>query len=191
MPTFVHHRMTIFWTHEFLCFWHLWIFVNLKGIEGWRYDIIISISNSTQQTISHISPGQKWWLIVFEIKVSCNQWECSTCPHEVPSFFLWKGGKIFRFPNVFPSGSQVIPQDVPNTNLILSHMICPKLNSHVYINWKGEHMCFYFATWGPKTWSFYWEVPNISNKIGDGLINMALSPKKNKIKIKMWAHPTN
>jgi hypothetical protein len=38
-------------------------------------------------------------------------------------------------PNVFPCGSpssQVVPQDIPNSTLDLSHMVCPNSNSHVY-----------------------------------------------------------
>jgi hypothetical protein len=27
---------------------------------------------------------------------------------------------------------QVVPQDIPNSTLILSYMVCPKFNSHIY-----------------------------------------------------------
>jgi hypothetical protein len=35
-----------------------------------------------------ISPDQKWWSIVLEIKISCSQWEASTCAHDGPWLFL-------------------------------------------------------------------------------------------------------
>jgi hypothetical protein len=41
-----------------------------------------------------------------------------------------------------------------------------------------EHICFYFATKGPKR-CFYWGVPNVPKTFGDG-INVAPS-KQNKI----------
>jgi len=81
------------------------------------------------------------------------------------------GGRTFQFPNVFPSGSQSISQVL---NLFPKMFPIPtqfypiwfaQSSTPMYINWKGEHMCFYFATWGPKTWSFYWEVPNIPKKM--------------------------
>jgi hypothetical protein len=74
-------------------------------------------------------------------------------------FFLF----FFLFLNVFStfshqilkgfSSSQSIPkwvpQDVLNSTSILSLMVCPEFNSHVYkleMYAKGEHICFYFAT---------------------------------------------
>jgi hypothetical protein len=39
-------------------------------------------------------------------------------------FFFW-------VPNVFPSSSQCVPQDVLNSITLLSHMFCPKLNFHI------------------------------------------------------------
>ncbi len=47
---------------------------------------------------------------------------------------------LFPPPPLFPMcsleehspSSQVVPQDIPNSTLDLSHMVCPKFNSHVY-----------------------------------------------------------
>ncbi len=56
-------------------------------------------------------------------------------------------------------GSQYVPmgtlssQVVPNSTSVLSHMVYPKFNSHIYeLKWWaiGEHNCSYFVTWGPK-----------------------------------------
>jgi len=40
-----------------------------------------------------ISPGDKWWQTVLEIRISCNQWEGSACTHGVPKvfFLFWRG----------------------------------------------------------------------------------------------------
>jgi hypothetical protein len=46
-----------------------------------------------------------------------------------------------------------IPQDVPNNTSVLSHMVYPKFNSHVYKLkrfTKGEYICSHFVTGGPK-----------------------------------------
>jgi hypothetical protein len=56
-------------------------------------------------------------------------------------------------------GSQCVPmgtlssQVVPNSTSVLSHVVYPKFNSHIYeLKWSaiGEHNCSYFVTWGPK-----------------------------------------
>jgi hypothetical protein len=146
-----------------------------------------------------ISPGQKWWLIVLEIKISCSQWKGSACTHEGSSFFLLGGGErdrdFFVFslvPNVFISSSQCVPrcvpQDVPNSTWVLSHMVCPKFNSPIYKlkRWNpGVHICFYFASGSLKR-CFYWGHAQCSQKIADGPINMAPLKKK---KIKLWVYP--
>jgi hypothetical protein len=64
---------------------------------------------------------------------------------------------------LFFSGSQCVPikipkfsscsQGVPNGTSILSHMVCPKFNSHGYKlkRWAiGQHICFYFCDLGSK-----------------------------------------
>jgi hypothetical protein len=56
-------------------------------------------------------------------------------------FFLGGGGlpatynnntDFFVFSNMFPSSSQCVPQHVPNIITLLSHMLWPKLNFHIY-----------------------------------------------------------
>jgi hypothetical protein len=83
--------------------------------------------------------------------------------HEASNFSLLGGGrkwrdfeKTFLGPMGLPSNSQTIPQDIPNNISNLSHMFCPKFNSHVYKlkMWAiGEHM-------GEKT-CFNWGMPNV------------------------------
>jgi hypothetical protein len=67
----------------------------------------------------------------------------STCFHHVP----------LRFPS-----SQVIPESVPNSTSILSHMVCPKFNSHIHIRPLGK------AQW--------------SKRVADRSMNMAQGQKK-------------
>jgi hypothetical protein len=74
----------------------------------------------------------------------------STCFHHVP----------LRFPK-FSSYSE----SVPNSTSILSHMVCPKFNSHIHKLPLGK------AQW--------------SKKVTDRSMNMAKGKKKNKF----WAHP--
>jgi len=77
--------------------------------------------------------------------------------HHVPMWFL-KGSH----------NSQSFSPRHFNSMSILLHMVCPKLNSHVYKlkRWAiREHVCLYFATWGP-TRCFYWGVPNRTFMMG-------------------------
>jgi len=57
----------------------------------------------------------------------------SYCSHHVP----------MGFPKAFPS-SQVIPQDIPNSTSVLSHMVLPKVHPHVYklkrVSHRGAHL---------------------------------------------------
>jgi hypothetical protein len=61
-----------------------------------------------------------------------------------PGFFsFWgKGGRagieFFDF-LLFPSSSQCVPQDVPNSTTLLSHMLCPKLSSFILYSWAKGH----------------------------------------------------
>jgi hypothetical protein len=57
-------------------------------------------------------------------------------------------------------------------------MVCPKFNSHVY-KLKRWAIFLYIATGCPKR-CFYWGVPSVPKKNGDGPMNMAPSKKKNK-----------
>jgi hypothetical protein len=59
-----------------------------------------------------------------------------------PVVFPWSRCVLVKF----SKGSQVlkcVPQDVSNSTWVLSHMVCPKLNSHVYklkkVNSRGAH----------------------------------------------------
>ncbi len=99
-----------------------------------------------------VSLGKKWGWTVLEIKVSSSQWEGSARTHEPSNFFSSRKTAIFWFfrfsqcvPIMFSMSSQIlkgfpsfqsvfkcIPQDIPNSTWVLSHMICPKLNSPVY-----------------------------------------------------------
>jgi len=95
-----------------------------------------------------ISPGEKWWQTVLETKVACSQWKAQHALMRCPIFFFLRRGEGFFFcffpcshlvPYVFPlrsqSGSlnfQVVLQKVPNSSSLLSHIVCPKFNSHVY-----------------------------------------------------------
>jgi hypothetical protein len=100
------------------------------------------------------SLSEKWWQTFLEIKVSCSQGEGSTCIHEIFNFLLLEGEERGHFfsplvPNVFPWGSQVIPQYFCNSTSDLSHTVCPKFNSHVYKlkRWViGEYSCSCFVT---------------------------------------------
>ncbi len=94
-----------------------------------------------------ISPGQKWWWIVLENKsfmqsmrrLSMHSWEIqlfflfeeggegiffslfSMCSHDVPMVFLLAYQRV----------PQVVPQNVHNSSMSdVSHMVCPKFNSH-------------------------------------------------------------
>jgi len=63
------------------------------------------------------------------------------CSHDVPMVFLLAYQRV----------PQVVPQNVHNSSMSdVSHMVCPKFNSHVYELGKRsdirEHICFYFAT---------------------------------------------
>ncbi len=113
-----------------------------------------------------INPGQKWWQIVMEIKSLMQPMRRLEMHSWGVQFFLggreWEGGRIFFrlifmcshhiliwFPSDSPS-SQVISHDIPNRTSDLSHMICPKFNSHVYKlkTWAtGEHQLFLFCNW--------------------------------------------
>jgi hypothetical protein len=91
----------------------------------------------------------------------------SSCFHEVPQVL-----KLF-------------PQDIPSSTSILSHMICPKFNSHIYKLKKGrlsgEHICFYFATGVQRGASIEGSSkPKVPKKIGDGPIQEAPSQRKIK-----------
>ncbi len=51
-----------------------------------------------------------------------------TCSHHVLNEFS-TSQRVPKFPNCFQMHS---PQDIPNSTWVLSHMVCPKLNSPLY-----------------------------------------------------------
>jgi hypothetical protein len=86
---------------------------------------------------------------------------------------------------VFLSCSQnvlkYIPQDVPNSTLVLSHIVCPKFNSHVYKlkRWAmGEYFCFYFAIGVQRGIPIKRNHAPCSKKIDDGPMNKGLPKNK-------------
>ncbi len=84
---------------------------------------------------------QQFW----EREIPCSQWEGSACIH-AGLFFPFGSGVgwaelFFVFfscseciPQGFSSSQSVltcIPQDVPSSTWVLSHIVCPKFNSYV------------------------------------------------------------
>jgi hypothetical protein len=102
-----------------------------------------------------------------ETKVACNQ---SKAQHGLMRgavfFFLGrKGGGWFSallfcsydVPYVFPKGSPSCSQNVPNSISLLSHMVNPKFNSHVYklkkvhyVEHIGAHLFLYCRWWSKE-----------------------------------------
>jgi hypothetical protein len=130
---------------------------------------------------------------------------CSKCPHDGPNFFLFGGAEgggfffgwlfslILNVPNMFPAGSpssQVVPEFIPYSTSILSHMVCPKFNPHVYKLKRsaiGEYICLNFEIGSPKK-CFHWGVLNVPNFLLMGQW-IWLFPKKNKkTKNKSYEH---
>jgi hypothetical protein len=79
---------------------------------------------------------------------------------------------VFVFLSLFPMCSQdvpqdvlrCVPQDVPNSTSILSHIWSAQTSTHLNLNYyPGVHICFGFATWGPKR-CFYWGHAQCSQK---------------------------
>jgi len=83
------------------------------------------------------------------------------------------GGVIFCISSLFPICSHDVPpicSCVPNSTPILSHMVCPKFNSHVYklkkAGSRGIHL-FLFCNWGSEEVLSLGSV-QCSKKIADG-----------------------
>ncbi len=106
----------------------------------------------------HFAPsiglGQNWWPTVLEIGFRVHAAN-GKAQHDGPSFFFGgeMGGKFFGFffivPNVFPTCSHHVPmgflefsscslKTFPIAPQFLSHMICPKFNSHIHKLKKGR-----------------------------------------------------
>ncbi len=95
-----------------------------------------------------ISPGQKWWQTVLEIKVPCGQWKAQNGLMSGPVFFFLgrRRGGIFTFFPLFPSCSLCVPMRFPNFSSCSPKTIplAPQLypiwfaqsSTLIYINWK-------------------------------------------------------
>ncbi len=139
------------------------------------------------------SPGRKWWQTVLERNVPCSQWKAQYGLMSSPVFFFLGGRNFYFFslvPIMFPMCShevpqfpKLFPQNVLNSTSALSHMVCPKFNSHVYKLKKvdhREHISIYFALGGPKS-CIYWGIPNVRKKL---VMGQSIWPlQKNKIKL--------
>jgi hypothetical protein len=66
-------------------------------------------------------------------------------------FFFYGSHHVpMGFPKAFPS-SQVVPQDIPNSTSVVSHMVLPKVQLPCIQTSKvgiGEHISFYVANLG-------------------------------------------
>jgi len=97
-----------------------------------------------------ISPCQKWWQTILEIKGKKIDMLIQIVLHALlrGPFFPSQGGLscsqyVFIVFSWGSSLSQVVVQDITNSTLDLSHMLCPKFNSHVYKvkSWViGDHI---------------------------------------------------
>jgi hypothetical protein len=105
-------------------------------------------------------------------------------------FFFERGGGDFLVSQHVPirfskhsTSSQVIPKDIPkdipNTNSILSHMICPKLPCKYKVK-RGAHV-FVFGHLESKDMILLLGSAQHSKKIGEGLNQYGPFPQKNKI----------
>jgi hypothetical protein len=127
-----------------------------------------------------ISLGEKWWRTVLKRDISCSQ--LGRLSMNGPNFmngpiFLFLTGWVEMEFFVFSPYSQNVPikfsssqsvpkcvlQDVPNSTWILSHMVCPKYNSHVYYlnRWYiRKDTCFHFAI-GVQRGASIWGMPHV------------------------------
>ncbi len=105
------------------------------------------------------------------------------CSHHVPKF-------PNAFPKMFPIAHGFYPMwfAQSSTPMYINYKgkiqgcTFAKFNSHVYKlqRWNSRvHICFYFATWGPKM-CFYWGHAQCFKKNAGGPINMAPFKKKRK-----------
>jgi hypothetical protein len=82
---------------------------------------------------------------------------------------------------MFPKGFQVpkyVPQDVPNSTWVLSHMVCTKFNFPVYKQKsRGAHL-FLFPKWVQRGASIG-DMPNVPKKL---LMGQSIWLPENKIK---------
>jgi hypothetical protein len=105
--------------------------------------MILLVTICPQNSALAISSGENWWQTVLEREISWSQWEGLARTQWALIFhFGGRGGVtgIFCFLLLFPMCShqvtinfpsshsvpKCIPQDVPNSTPVLSHMECPK-----------------------------------------------------------------
>jgi len=89
-----------------------------------------------------------------------------------------------------PQVPKLFPKDVPNSTSILSPLVCPKFNSHVYKlkrYSKLGHICFYFAPGVQRPASI--EKCQMFQKIWSWGQSMWLLHQKNKNKNKCVRDP--
>jgi hypothetical protein len=84
------------------------------------------------------------------------------CSHHVPYVFPWGS-----------SSSQVVPQNIPNNIRLISHMVCPKFNSHEYKvkRWAIGSTCVSILQLAVQRGASIGECPMSPKNIGDGPIN--------------------
>ncbi len=113
------------------------------------------------------------YLARIEIKISCKQLVCNNNNNN--NFGFMHFSPLF---NVFPLGFTSSFQNVPNSTLDLSHMICPTFNSHVHKLKRWILRAFFIATKGPKR-CFYWVMPNVPKTL---MMDQPMAPlKKEKV----------
>ncbi len=136
-------------------FWHkvqICIYTNSLIIH---IDNLIELDNQTTLVLT-----QKWWQIVLEIEISCNQWECLACIQSVLILFLLSfgvggggGGKDFFFlfsfvPNMFPWSSHKIPNMFPRFPMCSPRVL--SLTPHSYPICFAQSPPLLTYTGGPK-----------------------------------------
>jgi len=89
---------------------------------------------------------------------------------------------------MFSKGSQVpkyVPQDVPNSTWVLSHMVCTKFNSLVYkLKSRGAHLIFILQV-GVQRGASIGGMPNLSKKL---LMGQSIWLPENQIKSSERTH---
>jgi hypothetical protein len=86
-----------------------------------------------------------------------------------PLFSMCSHHIRIKFSKSSQSVHKCVPQHDPNSTWVLTHMVCPKFNSHVYklktwnLVWK--HICFYFAVGGSMKCFSIGACPNVPKKL--------------------------
>jgi hypothetical protein len=125
------------------------------------------------------------------------------CTHERSNFFLLGGGRKegewfflkILVPNVLSmcsSSSKIVPQDIPNSTSDLSRMVCLKLNSRIYLNWKGgrwQSTFVFISQLRSKEVLLFWREPKVPKNWRHANQYNGPIPKKIEKKWKPSAHP--